>query len=392
MCVTAAAVLVGVRRWRLMATAVVAMLAGVPVAALAQVQMPASWDRNRDRVTAGYRVFLGTSPGVAQTTIDTGQATATMLTLQVGATYFMTVRAYTANGTLGPASSESVIDLAAAPSEPRGTAAMVHSSTAVLSWSKPEGGGAPLGYLVSVGSAPGAANLLSDYAVGNVLALSGTVPPGVYYARVRARNHVGVSLSSTEVRFEVGRAAPPASPGDLSLEWAGTAARLSWSRPADASGDEIPQQYMVEAGTAPGLANLGRFSVGNATSYQVDVPPGTFYVRVRGIGAGGTSAPSNEVVVEGRGAPGHARHLSATVRGGVVQLSWLPPLTDPTGVAGYIIEAGSAPGLGDLASITVAAGTRAFSAVVPPGVYYVRVRAANARGVGAPSNEVVVTP
>lgn len=367
-------------------------LSALPTAAAAQVQMPTSWDRNRDSLTAGYRVYLGTSPGASQATIDTGQTTGALLTLQVGATYFMTVRAYTANGSLGPASNESVIDLASAPSEPRDMAALTDGPTAVLSWSKPSDGGAPLGYLVSLGSSPGAANLLNDYAAGNVLALSGAAPPGVYYARVRARNYVGVGPPSNEVRFEVRRTSTPLRPAGLALEWAGTAALFSWSRPADAWGDQMPQYYVVEAGTAPGASNLGSFSVGNATSYRVDVPPGTYYVRVRGIGAGGASAPSNEVVVAGRGAPGPAQQLSATVVGGVVYLSWSPPLDDPGIVAGYIVEAGSAPGLSNLASITVGAGARAFSAPVPPGVYYVRVRAANGRGVSAASNEVVVSP
>lgn len=364
----------------------------VPAAALAQVQVPVSWDRNRDAMTAGYRVYVGSAPGTTQSTIDTGQATSTLLALHPGATYFMRVRAYTADGTLGPASSESIIDLAATPAEPRDMAALTHGSTAVLSWSSPLGGGAPLGYLVSVGTAPGAANLLNDYPVGNVLALTGSVPPGVYYARVRARNYVGTGPPSSDARFDVRNASAPFRPVNLSLEWAGTTARLSWSRPTDAWGTEMPQYYVVEAGTAPGLANLGRFSAGNTTSYQVDVPPGTYYVRIRGVGTGGMSEPSNEIVVSGRGVPGTARQLSATVSGGVIHLSWAAPLDDAAGVAGYIIEAGSAPGASNLASVVVAAGVRQFSAAAPPGVYYVRVRAANARGVGAPSNEVVVTP
>jgi len=370
---------------------VAAMVLTTAAPAFTQVRVPVSWDRNRDIFTAGYRVLLGTRPGAPETTIDTGAAVSTVLTLPVGATYFMSVRAYAVNGTLGPPSAESVIDLAAGPAEPGNMHALTFGSTAVLSWSAPSGGGAPVDYLLTVGSGPGAGNLLRDLPIGNVQAISGNVPPGVYYASVRARNLVGMGPRSSEVRFEIRQPSVPMSPLDLSLEWAGTVAHLSWSRPPDAWGDELPQYYVLEAGTAPGQSNVGSFSVGNTTSYAVDVPPGTYYVRVRGIGSGGTSAPSNELVVQGRGAPGQARDLTVTTSGGVVHLSWNPPAGDASSAASYVVEAGSAAGLSNLAVVNVGATTR-FSAAVPAGVYYIRVRAANARGVGAPSNEVVARP
>lgn len=370
---------------------VVAFLFTLAAPVFAQVRIPTSWDRNGDQLTAGYRVYLGTAPGEPQTVIDTGQATNTVLTLSVGATYYMAVRAYTAHGTLGPASDESIIDLAAAPGDPRDMGALVHGSTAVLSWSPPETGGAPLNYLLSVGTVPGAANLLNDFPVGNVLALSGNVPPGVYYARVRGVNLVGGGPRSSEVRFVVGPAPRPFSPVELSAEWSGTLVNLTWARPPDAWGAEIPQYYVLEAGTAPGLSNIGSFSVGNTTSFVIDVPPGTYYVRLVGIGAGGRSAPSNEIVLRGRSAPGPAQSLSGSFSSGVVTLMWAPPAGDPGQASSYVLEAGSAPGLSNLAVVNVGNVT-AFRAAVPAGVYYVRVRAANSRGLGAPSNEVIIRP
>jgi predicted phage tail protein len=53
----------------------------------------------------------------------------------------------------------------------------------------------------------------------------------------------------------------------------------------------------------------------------------------------------------------------------------------------YVIEAGSAPGLNDLAIVSTASGATSFSASgVGPGTYYVRVRSGNAVGVGTPSS------
>ncbi len=239
----------------------------------AQVRVPTSWDRNTDILTAGYRVFLGTSPDETGTVIDTGPATSTVLTLPVGATYYMTVRAYSVFGVVGPASETSVIDLAAAPGPPGHPSAFAFGSSAVLSWSPPATGGAPLDYRVSVGTGPGAANLVHDLPVGNVLAIGRRVPPGVYFARVRGANLVGLGDVSSEVRFEIAPPPRPSRPVELRAEWAGTYAHLTWSRPTDAWGDEVPNYFIVEAGSAPGAANLGSFSVGNTTSFVVDVPP-----------------------------------------------------------------------------------------------------------------------
>ena len=75
---------------------------------------------------------------------------------------------------------------------------------------------------------------------------------------------------------------------------------------------------------------------------------------------------------------------------GIVDLRWTASAGGyaPTG---YVIEAGSAPGRSDLASLRVGNVTR-FTTTAPPGVYYVRVRAFNERGNSLPSNEVVVRP
>ena len=69
----------------------------------------------------------------------------------------------------------------------------------------------------------------------------------------------------------------------------------------------------------------------------------------------------------------------------VVMLAWQ---RGPGNVARYILEAGSAAGLRNIASLSLAPATTTFAAVATPGTYYVRVRAANSCGVGPPSTEV----
>ena len=86
-------------------------------------------------------------------------------------------------------------------------------------------------------------------------------------------------------------------------------------------------------------------------------------------------------------APSSPTNLQAVVAGDTVSFTWTPS----PGATGYRLEAGSAPGLSDLALSTIPASPTYSVGSVPAGVYYVRLRALDASGASAPSNEVIVT-
>ncbi len=274
-----------------------------------------------------------------------------------------------------------------APMAPTSMTTTVSGARVTFSWRAPASGAAPDRYLLDVGVSGTSTMLVSGYSVGTALSVSADLPKGSYFARVRAANGTGASPYSNLAQFRVGRTL--ASPRGLSVRWSGTTAVLSWTV---ATGDgtpveDIPTQYVLEAGTAQGMADVASVNLGNTTTFSAPIPSGTYYVRVRAANAYGDSNPTPDLVLVPPGAPNAPTTLVHSRVNGIVNLRW----NAPTGPAptGYLIEAGTAPGLSNLARAEVGTATT-FSTPIPAGTYYVRVRAVGARGPGLPSNEVIV--
>ncbi len=273
-----------------------------------------------------------------------------------------------------------------APAAPTNMASSVSGTRVSFSWARPAAGAAPDRYLIDVGIQGSTQMLVSGYSVGNVLAVAADLPKGSYTTRVRAANAAGVSGYSNLVSFRVGRKL--ASPGSFTVRWSGTTAVLSWTAPvADGPVEDVPTSYVLEAGTAPGASNVAQVNLGNVTRFSAPIPSGTYYVRVRAANAYGDSDPTPDIALVAPGAPAAPTTLVASRSNGIVNLRW----NAPTGPAptGYILEAGSAPGLSDIVVAPLGPATT-FSAPAPAGTYYLRVRAVNGSGAGLPSNEFVL--
>ena len=122
-----------------------------------------------------------------------------------------------------------------------------------------------------------------------------------------------------------------------------------------------------------------------------EVPPGTYYLRLRSVGPNGTSAPSSEiaaVVTAPCTAPG-LPSLTAVVNAGTVAITW-SAAAGSSAPAYYYLGVGSAPGTDDLGIYFMGAATT-VSATPPAGTYYLRVVAASACGIGPTSPVVAVT-
>ncbi len=183
---------------------------------------------------------------------------------------------------------------------------------------------------------------------------------------------------------------PPNAPSALTATAALATVNLSWT--AATSGGPA-SRYLLDAGTASGVYNIGTILLNSpATTAAVgNVPPGTYFVRVRAQNAAGTSGPSPEaqVTVGACAAPGAPGALSGSASNQTVNLAWSAPSSGVT--QGYRLLVGSAPGLSNL---LVADYASTVTGLVAPGIaygtYFARVAATNVCGVGPVSNEVTL--
>ncbi|MEZ5283251.1 MAG: hypothetical protein R2712_00290, partial [Vicinamibacterales bacterium] len=178
----------------------------------------------------------------------------------------------------------------------------------------------------------------------------------------------------------------PGAPHRLTASVAGSAVTFGWQ----AGVPPTPTGFLVEAGTSSGATDVGVFSVGLATSATGALPSGTYFTRVRGVGASGTGPASSEVVVTVPATatpPDAPGALNATVEGSAVHLVWGAASGNATT---YIVEAGTASGLSDIGALATGYLDTDFATSAPAGTYFVRIRAANTFGIGPPSNEVAV--
>ena len=87
-------------------------------------------------------------------------------------------------------------------------------------------------------------------------------------------------------------------------------------------------------------------------------------------------------------APNAPANFTATASGNSVTLAWSAPIGGCPATS-YVIQAGSAPGLADIAVVNVGSVT-SLSAIALSGTYYVRVIALNAFGISSPTGDVTL--
>ena len=186
------------------------------------------------------------------------------------------------------------------PGTPTGFTTSASGLFVTMTWRAPTTGGTPTGYQIESGSGPGLTNI-ANFPSGSATPgfSADKVGLGTYYVRVRATNAAGAGPVSNEAVLVVSggsNANAPGAPSGLTTTAAGLFVTISWKAPA-AGG--APTTYILESGSAPGLANIENFATGNtATVFTADkVGLGTYYVRIRAANSAGAGSPSNESIL-----------------------------------------------------------------------------------------------
>ena len=369
-----------------------------------------SWTPSATGTPTSYIVEASSTPGGPAdiANFNTGNTQTTLVIPNVPAgTYFVRVRSADASGSGAPSNEVQVIVATAGtcPSAPRGLNVASQSGGAItLAWQPPLTG-APASYVVQAGSTTGAANLASFDTNSTALSLAATVPAGSYFVRIYARSSDCAAPSflgpaSNEILLSVGASlGAPVLNNNQPVLASGPTLTLSWTPPATG----VPTSYFVEASSTPGgPANLANVNTGNTQTSLVtaNVPPGTYYVRVRAASASGQGGPSNEVqvVVSGTGGgvcPSAPRGLNVVSQsGGAITLAWQAPLTGVP--VSYVVQAGSVPGAANLTNVDTGSTALGLATTVPTGSYFVRVyaRSSDCTGpsfLGPASNEVLLS-
>jgi hypothetical protein len=279
---------------------------------------------------------------------------------------------------------------------PESVAVTTAGTTATLTWTAPSVG-TVTGYVIEVGSLPGFANLsTATVGAGATTFVMPSVPQGSYYLRVRGVGATGLGPPSAEVQLlvtaQAGCVELPPAPTLAAAVVSGNTVSLSWSVPVTAGG---PTDYLVGAGYSPGALNAAVIQTGSAsTTLTAAAEPGQYFVRVAGRNACGVGPSSNEVLVTVAppSLPDAPLGLSASVAaGGLVTLTWNAPASGGPPQS-YVLQAGYSSGESNIGTMQTGPSA-SFVVRAPPGSYFVRVRAANAAGVGPPSAELrVVVP
>ena len=256
----------------------------------------------------------------------------------------------------------------------------VLGSTVTVSFTPPDDGLTPTGYVLEGGTTPGQVLAGLPIAAGTST-LTFQAPTGAFYIRVHALSGALRSVASNEVRLFVNVSAVPAAVENLLSLVDGNTVSLAWMN--NASGGASTELHIVVRGA---LSTWVPIPVTESITVS-NVPPGRYELWVHGVNRAGDGPNSNGVVVvvpgSCTGIPGTPRNVTAIKTGNLISLSWDLPVSGPAPTSFVVNVTGAFVG-----SIPVAA--RRLSGTVGPGPYTIAVSSSNSCGSSAPSPPVTV--
>ena len=380
-------------------------------------QLTANWTAATDAESGvtGYVLSIGTTPGGSNTYASqsvglTTSATITGLTLAVGQTYYISVAAIDGAGLTGSAvTTDGIQAVDSTPPTAAGSLTDAGATTTTLtqlaaSWTAAtDAESGVTGYVVSIGTTPGASNTYASQSVGlttsaTITGLSLTVGQ-TYYVSVAAINGAGLTGSAvTTDGIQAVDSTPPTAAGSLT-DAGGTTTTLTqlvanWTAATDAESGITG--YVLSIGTTPGGSNTyASQSVGLTTSATITgltlTVGQTYYISVaavNGAGLTGSAVTTDGIQAVDSTPPTAAGSLTdaGATTTTLTQLvaNWTAATDAESGVTGYVLSIGTTPGgsntyASQSVGLTTSATITGLSLTVGQ-TYYISVAAVNGAG------------
>ncbi len=362
----------------------------------------------------GYNVYKGTVAGGESTKpvnakpLKASVRTYTVTGLTDGITDYFIVRATNAVAG-GAASAEASATPATIPGAPAHVLAYAAKASALLTWVVPQvnGGSVITGFNVFKGTSSGHESTtpvnpspLAASATGYTV--TGLTNGTKYFFTIEAINAVGKSPASTEASATPTTAStPPSSPRTLAAHPGTNSVGLTWTAPASNGGKPITG-YNVYVGTLSSTESTTPVNPtplgATATSYTVTglTNATKYYFTVKAINSVGVGAPSGEASATPEAAttvPAAPRTLTAAAGSKKATLTWLAPAWNGgSAITGYNVYKGTVSG-GESSTpvnpspLSPSATSYSATGLTTGTRYYFIVKAINANGTSAASNE-----
>lgn len=249
-----------------------------------------------------YRLEAGFGPGDAAVAIPLA---ATPVDVRVPGVppgrYFVRLRGVNQFG-IGPTTEDVELVVGAngqsLPAAPQSLFASMFNGTLQAQWRPAEvPGDVATGFVLEAGTASGRTDVALPMGLAQFTTI-GNVPPGAYVLRVRAVNGAGAGPPSPEqlVVAGAGVSAVPGTPGTLQAQVTGSTVTLQWS---SSSLGGMPDRFRLEVGSYRGATAFSFDTpLAQTTIGFTAVPPGRYFVRVRGVNAQGPGPATADIRVD----------------------------------------------------------------------------------------------